>query len=63
MQSWQHNYCTRCYRTEVDEAISVGRLFCIQQQNLFVVRIEDPTIAMTMKTLFEMAWRSAKPFK
>ena len=48
-----------------DSAIydNVVAFFRIQQNNLFVVRIEDPTIAMTMKTLFEMAWRSAKPFK
>jgi len=42
---------------------NVVALFRIQQNNLFVVRIEDPTIAATMKTLFEMAWQSAKPFK
>ncbi|MES2088303.1 MAG: helix-turn-helix domain-containing protein [Patescibacteria group bacterium] len=42
---------------------NVVAFFRLQQQNLFVVRIEDPTIAATMKTLFEMAWQSAKPFK
>lgn len=36
--------------------------FRLQEFNLFVVRIEDVTIATTMKTMFEMAWRSAKPF-
>lgn len=47
-----------------DNAIygNVVAFFRLQQQNLFVVRIEDPTIAATMTTLFEMAWRSAKPF-
>lgn len=34
----------------------------LQEFNLFVVRIEDVTIATTMKTLFNMAWHSAKPF-
>lgn len=42
---------------------NVVAFFRLQQQNLFVVRIEDPTIAVTMKTLFEMAWQTAKPFK
>ena len=42
---------------------NVVAFFRIQQNNLFVVRIEDPTVAATMKTIFEMAWRSAKPFK
>ncbi|MDD5068326.1 MAG: helix-turn-helix domain-containing protein [Candidatus Pacebacteria bacterium] len=36
--------------------------FRLQEFNLFVVRIEDVTIATTMKTMFEMAWRSAKAF-
>ncbi len=36
--------------------------FRLQAHNLFVVRIEDVTIATSMKTLFEMAWRSAKSF-
>lgn len=42
---------------------NIVAFFRLQQNNLFVVRIEDPTIAATMKTLFEMAWKSAKPFK
>lgn len=42
---------------------NIVAFFRLQQQNLFVVRIEDPTIAITMKTLFEMAWQTAKPFK
>ncbi len=41
---------------------NVVAFFRLQAHNLFVVRIEDPTIAATMKTMFEMAWRSAKPF-
>ncbi len=41
----------------------VVAFFRLEQHNLFVVRLEDPTIAVTMKTLFEMAWQSAKPFK
>ncbi len=42
---------------------NVVAFFRLEQHNLFVVRIEDPTIAVTMKTLFEMAWQTAKPFK
>lgn len=30
--------------------------------NLFVVVIEDETIAETMKTIFDLAWESAEPF-
>ncbi len=41
---------------------NVVAFFRLQAQNLFVVRIEDVTIAETMKTLFEMAWRSGKAF-
>ncbi|MEK7574766.1 MAG: helix-turn-helix domain-containing protein [Patescibacteria group bacterium] len=41
---------------------NVVAFFRLQEQNLFVVRIEDVTIAETLKTIFEMAWRSAKPF-
>ncbi len=39
--------------------VAVCRLL---DNNLFVVRIEDPTIAQTYKTLFDMAWKAAKPF-
>ncbi|KKU26539.1 MAG: Transcriptional regulator, TrmB [Candidatus Magasanikbacteria bacterium GW2011_GWA2_46_17] len=42
---------------------NVVAMFRLQQQNLFVVRIEDPTIAITMKTIYEMAWLAAKPYK
>lgn len=37
-------------------------IFRIQQNNLFVVLIKEPTIAATMKTMFDMAWESAAPF-
>jgi hypothetical protein len=30
---------------------------------MFVVRIEDPTIADSMRAMFEMAWKTARPFK
>lgn len=47
-----------------DNAIynNVVALFRIHEYNLFVVRIEDASIAATMRTLFNMAWKSAKPF-
>jgi len=47
-----------------DSAIygNVVALFRIHDFNLFVVRIEDLTIATSMKALFEMAWQSATPF-
>lgn len=38
-------------------------LFRLQGLNIFAVRIEDKTIADSMKALFDMAWKSAKPFK
>lgn len=41
---------------------NVLALFRIHEYNLYVVRIEDVTIAETMKALFDMAWHSAKPF-
>ena len=37
-------------------------LFRIHQNNLFVILIEEPTIASTMKAMFDMAWESAEPF-
>jgi hypothetical protein len=37
-------------------------LFRIHELNLFVVIIEDATIAATMKTMFDLAWESAEPF-
>jgi predicted transcriptional regulator len=41
------------------DVVAICRLL---DNNLFVVRIEDPTIAQTYKTLFDMAWKAAKPF-
>lgn len=41
---------------------NVVALFRLHESNLFVVRIEDPMIAQTMKALFEMAWKSAEQF-
>ncbi len=40
----------------------VVAMFRIQGYNLFVIRIEEPVIANTMKTLFDMAWDSGTPF-
>lgn len=40
----------------------VVALFRIYDFNLFVIRIEDKTIANTMKTMFNLAWTSAEPF-
>lgn len=37
-------------------------LFRLNEYNLFVVLIEEPSITETMKTLFDMAWASATPF-
>ncbi len=47
-----------------DNAIygNVVALFRLHENNLFVVRIEDPMITQTTKALFEMAWKSAEPF-
>ncbi len=38
-------------------------LFRLQGLNIFAVRIEDKTIADSMKALFDMAWKTARPFK
>ena len=38
-------------------------LFRLQGLNIFAVRIEDKTIADSMKAMFDMAWKSAKSFK
>src|SRR3989344_1035538 len=48
-----------------DSAIydNVVSFFRLQQNNLFVVRVEDPSIALTMRTLFNMAWQAGKAFK
>lgn len=37
-------------------------MFRIHQNNLFVILIKEPTIAATMKTIFDMAWESAMPW-
>lgn len=38
-------------------------IFRLHRFNMFVVRIEDATIADTMRTVFEMAWKIARPFR
>ena len=38
---------------------NVCAMFRLHEFNLFVVRIEDQTIADTMRVLFDMAWRAA----
>jgi|GEM_PF-4183375 sugar-specific transcriptional regulator TrmB len=42
---------------------NVITLFRLSENNMFVVRIEDKTIADSMKALFDMAWKSARPFR
>jgi sugar-specific transcriptional regulator TrmB len=42
---------------------NVVALFRLHGLNMFVVRIEDPTIADSMRAVFEMAWKTARPFK
>lgn len=37
-------------------------MFRIHQNNFFVILIKEPTIAETMRTMFDMAWESATPF-
>lgn len=50
---------------ENDSAVygKVTALFRVHGLNMFVVRIEDPSIASTMRAMFEMAWKTARPFK
>lgn len=38
-------------------------LFRLSENNMFVVRVEDATIAASLKALFDMAWKSARPFR
>lgn len=38
-------------------------IFRLHEFNMFVVRIEDKTIADSMKAMFDMAWKSAKPLR
>ena len=47
-----------------DSAIygNIIALFRLHQNNLFVIRIEDASIAQTMKALFEMAWKGSDGF-
>lgn len=40
---------------------NVCAMFRLHEFNLFVVRIEDQTIADTMRILFNLAWKNAKP--
>jgi len=42
---------------------NVVAIFRLHELNMFVVRIEDKTIADSMKALFDMAWKSAKAFR
>lgn len=42
---------------------NVAALFRLHGLNMFVVRIEDPTIADSMRAMFEMAWKTARPFR
>lgn len=40
----------------------VVALFRIEDYNLYVVRIQDASIARMMKAMFDMAWNSSKQF-
>ncbi|OGY70765.1 MAG: hypothetical protein A3E05_01215 [Candidatus Jacksonbacteria bacterium RIFCSPHIGHO2_12_FULL_44_12] len=40
---------------------NVCAMFRLHEFNLFVVRIEDQTIADTMRVLFNLAWKAAQP--
>lgn len=42
---------------------NVVAIFGLQGMNMFVVRIEDSSIADTMRAMFDMAWKTARPFK
>ena len=42
---------------------NVVAIFRLQGLNMFVVRIEDATIADTMRAMFDMAWKTARPFR
>jgi len=47
-----------------DSAIygNVVALFRLHENNLFVIRIEDASIAQTFKALFDMAWKGSDSF-
>ncbi len=40
----------------------VNAILRIHEMDLFVVRIEDASMATSMRTLFDAAWKSAKPY-
>ena len=42
---------------------NVVAIFRLHEFNMFVVRIEDQSIAESMKALFDMAWKATKAFK
>ncbi len=42
---------------------NVVAIFRLHGLNMFVVRVEDATIADSMRAMFEMAWKTARPFK
>lgn len=42
---------------------NVVAIFSLHGLNMFVVRIEDAAIADTMRAVFEMAWKTARPFR
>lgn len=42
---------------------NVVAIFRLHGLNMFVVRIEDPSIAESMRAMFEMAWKTARPFR
>jgi sugar-specific transcriptional regulator TrmB len=42
---------------------NVVAIFRLHGLNMFVVRVEDPSIADSMRALFDMAWKTARPFK
>ncbi len=41
---------------------NVLAMFRLEENNMYVIRIEDPSVAKTYKAIFEMSWKSAKPF-
>ena len=38
-------------------------IFRLHEHNMFVVRIEDATIASTMRAIFDMSWKTARPLR
>lgn len=65
--------CGKTYTARVATADGIGNdniiynnvvaIFRLYEYNFYVVRIEDATVADSMRALFEMAWKAAKPFK